>query len=146
MNDSWLMYYGFYFPPSCFCFYVMRVAAITDKVQFVNHPPIGIIPLGTGNDLARCLRWGGGYEGESVHKILRKISRAAPVMMDRWQIEVVPHQQDENAEPSDQIPYTIFNNYFSIGVVNIIYFKIIIFNTEDRKTWSTYPIIIRNCM
>lgn len=90
----------------------------TDKVQFVNHPPIGIIPLGTGNDLARCLRWGGGYEGESVHKILRKISRAAPIMMDRWQIEVVPHQQDENAEPSDQIPYTIFNNYFSIGVVS----------------------------
>ena len=89
----------------------------TDKVQFVNPPAVGIIPLGTGNDLARCLRWGGGYEGESVHKILRKISRSTPVMMDRWHIEFVPHQQDENAEPSDSIPYTIFNNYFSIGVV-----------------------------
>lgn len=39
--------------------------------------------------------------------------------MDRWQIEVVLHQQqEESSEPSDSIPYTIFNNYFSIGVVS----------------------------
>ncbi|CAH2229284.1 jg17033 [Pararge aegeria aegeria] len=73
-----------------------------DKIETENRPAVGVIPLGTGNDLARCLRWGGGYEGESIHKILDKIARASTVMMDRWQI----HVENSNDEVSQ---FLIFN-------------------------------------
>lgn len=93
---------------------------ILDKVELECQPAVAVIPLGTGNDLARCLRWGGGYEGESVHKLLHKIAKATPVMLDRWLIELSDTEPMEpTANQADwKIPYNIINNYFSIGVVS----------------------------
>jgi len=66
------------------------VLSVLDEMDFGdNLPAVSILPLGTGNDLARTLGWGGGYNNESMELFLNKVIA--------------------------QLPLTVINNYFSIG-------------------------------
>ncbi len=64
-----------------------------------QSPPVGIVPLGTGNDLARVLRWGSGYTGgEEPLALLRDIVEAEEIKLDRW--TVVFHQDQDKRMPT----------------------------------------------
>ncbi|XP_037074296.1 eye-specific diacylglycerol kinase-like [Pollicipes pollicipes] len=93
------------------------VLSVLDQMNFSPPPAIAVLPLGTGNDLARALGWGGGYTDEPISKILCNISDGESQELDRWEAAV---QKNERAEPSeegkDNLPLNVINNYFSLGV------------------------------
>ncbi|XP_058874845.1 diacylglycerol kinase theta-like [Acipenser ruthenus] len=84
-------------------------------------PAIGIVPLGTGNDLARVLRWGAGYSGEDPHSLLMSLDEAEEVLMDRWTIlldaQEVVDEDKENGVTEPEPPKVVhMNNYCGLGI------------------------------
>ncbi|XP_050427698.1 eye-specific diacylglycerol kinase-like isoform X2 [Adelges cooleyi] len=94
------------------------VLSILDQIANAVSFPVGVLPLGTGNDLARALGWGGGYMDEPVSKILTNLEESDTVRLDRWNLEVVPNDTAKTADHAgkDNLPLNVMNNYFSLGV------------------------------
>ena len=64
------------------------VGSILDQVRrtpFLHRPHIATLPLGTGNELSRVLKWGKLFES-SVFEFLRQVDESQPIFLDQWEI------------------------------------------------------------
>jgi len=112
---------------------VKWVISELEKVNCVDVP-IGVIPFGTGNDMARILGWGatapspliGGDDMAALKGIIRDICMGEPLSLDVWRVEtrVDPEKgrfdvavRGEIVERKDKAKVVIENmiNYCSFG-------------------------------
>ncbi|KAL6057878.1 Diacylglycerol kinase [Balamuthia mandrillaris] len=86
------------------------ILSVMDKIDYKgSHPPVGILPLGTGNDISRVTGWGPGYRGERISTILTAIAQAQSKPVDRWKITMQQTGGDKKATTH------VMNNYMSFG-------------------------------
>ncbi|XP_068573557.1 diacylglycerol kinase iota isoform X2 [Cebidichthys violaceus] len=90
------------------------ILSTLDELQMNPQPPVAVLPLGTGNDLARTLNWGGGYTDEPVSKVLCHVEDGSVVQLDRWNL-LVEKGATQPEEGTQKLPLNVFNNYFSLG-------------------------------
>uniref|UniRef100_A0A671X9K5 Diacylglycerol kinase n=1 Tax=Sparus aurata TaxID=8175 RepID=A0A671X9K5_SPAAU len=90
------------------------ILSTLDELQMNPQPPVAVLPLGTGNDLARTLNWGGGYTDEPVSKVLCHVEDGSVVQLDRWNL-LVEKSASQPEEGTQKLPLNVFNNYFSLG-------------------------------
>eukprot|EP00755_Sulcionema_specki_P037503 Sspe_Gene.22970::Locus_8844_Transcript_2_3_Confidence_0.286_Length_1143::g.22970::m.22970/K00901/dgkA, DGK; diacylglycerol kinase (ATP) len=102
---------------------------LVDKA-FEGYPPskkpfVGVIPMGTGNDLSRSLGFGGGFVREEcslacqcckcclksdLREALHKIAYSHEAVLDRWEVSLRDSKGSE--VPCSQ---PMMNNYLSVG-------------------------------
>ena len=86
---------------------VTWVLQAIDDAELDYRPTVGVLPLGTGNDLARVLGWGKSYRTERLGAQLDALDRSRIALLDRWTMAgTLPQGKSE----------TVLCNYCSIGV------------------------------
>ncbi|XP_041978592.1 diacylglycerol kinase epsilon-like [Aricia agestis] len=74
---------------------------------------VGILPMGTGNDLSRSLGWGPGNTDLDAHAIISNLLRADEILLDRWKVTIKP-KRTRLGRCRERVLYSY--NYTSVGV------------------------------
>lgn len=80
-----------------------------------SSPACAIVPLGTGNDLARVLCWGSGYTGdEDPLNLLRDVIDAEEIILDRWTVVFHPEEKEQTQVVCNAAGEKCETSFFSI--------------------------------
>ena len=83
---------------------VAWVMSAVDELHMACSPAVAILPLGTGNDFARVMQWGGGAGGSvslaMARRWLRAVADSHVSIMDRWMVAIQPMPATDAAPPS----------------------------------------------
>jgi len=93
---------------------VSWIISALDKMCLDRWPPIAILPLGTGNDLARIHGWGAGYANESLLLILNQVQESYISLLDRWTLKI--EEKKRKGKIRKKKVMKPFINYMSIGM------------------------------
>ncbi|XP_069882802.1 diacylglycerol kinase eta isoform X2 [Dipodomys merriami] len=96
-----------------------------DKLNLHKQCQLGVLPLGTGNDLARVLGWGGSYDDDTqLPQILEKLERASTKMLDRWSIMTyelkLPPKPSLPPEAPEEFYMTIYEDSVASHLTKIL--------------------------
>uniref|UniRef100_U3KGJ9 Diacylglycerol kinase n=1 Tax=Ficedula albicollis TaxID=59894 RepID=U3KGJ9_FICAL len=85
-----------YYSKSCLDKYILGDISVVN-----SYCNLLMLPLGTGNDLARVLGWGSACDDDTqLPQILEKLERASTKMLDRWSIMVYETKLPRQASTS----------------------------------------------
>eukprot|EP00743_Colponemidia_sp_Colp-15_P006084 GILK01006541.1.p1 GENE.GILK01006541.1~~GILK01006541.1.p1 ORF type:complete len:683 (+),score=94.87 GILK01006541.1:133-2049(+) len=101
-----------------------------ERLKMDPAPPIAVLPLGTGNDLARALGFGGAFKLHKLQRLLHTVLKADSGQMDHWEMKfnpIVPETPEVIAQippclskefmPDGAQSFTgVFCNYLSFGI------------------------------
>eukprot|EP01127_Copromyxa_protea_P013215 TRINITY_DN353_c0_g2_i1.p1 TRINITY_DN353_c0_g2~~TRINITY_DN353_c0_g2_i1.p1 ORF type:complete len:771 (+),score=240.94 TRINITY_DN353_c0_g2_i1:55-2313(+) len=74
------------------------VLSVLDKLGWdpKEWPAVCVLPLGTGNDLSRILRWGKGYAGEDLYDFVKQVTESNTILpFDRWFVKYDAYSEEE---------------------------------------------------
>eukprot|EP01071_Lankesteria_metandrocarpae_P009877 Lankesteria_metandrocarpae@DN5258_c0_g1_i3.p2 len=73
------------------------------------YVPVGLLPVGTGNDLSRILGWGVCFDGD-VQRSLQRVQKAHSTLLDVWEYKVY------DLRTNSELKSGVFTNYLDVGV------------------------------